>query len=120
MGFTRHNGRRSETNASTSRTGAFALGYPDDSGCETSGDSAPAVSQKPGELSVSDWIGEIRKVWENGAANTPELDGIVCRLRELLFCAVWMEMCQRGRMTFRFRKAYALVSIGNVLFCVGL
>ena len=120
MGFTRHNGRGSETNASTSRTGAFALGYPDDSGCETSGDSAPAVSQKPGELSVSDWIGEIRKVWENGAANTPELAGIVCRLRELLSCAEWKELWQPGRMPFRIRKAYALVAIGNGLGWVDL
>ena len=55
-----------------------------------------------------------------GAANTPELARVVCRIRNSLSCTEWTELWRPGRMPFRIRKAYALVAIGDGLGWVDL
>ncbi len=83
------------------------MGFPRDSG--------PVVSQKPSDFTVSEWIGEIRRIWARGPASTLELARVMCAARDLLPRGGWTALWKSGRVPFARRKAYYLLVIGDGL-----
>ncbi len=83
------------------------MGFPRDSGL--------VVSQKPSDFTVSEWIGEIRRIWARGPASTLELARVMCAVRDLLPRGGWTALWKSGGVPFARRKAYYLLGIGDGL-----
>jgi len=65
--------------------------------------------------SIVDWIGEIRKIWARGPANTLVLARLMCAVRRQLLHGQWTALWNAGDLPFSKRKGEMLVAIGEGL-----
>src|SRR2546430_2306483 len=75
--------------------------------------AASAARQQRKDFTLSDWIGEITRLWGQGGANTLELARMVRLVRSRMPRGEWTALWRSGRLPFSKRKAEMLVAIGE-------